>query len=124
MTDPSPDLVDELARMLAKSRTHGNVYMDCSHNPLPTEIKAAQRFVSFACQFAVDEESAAWHDELGPYDTVAEAIAGAAVRERARYADLIAATKEVVESAKGESSPTCSSVDVLAEALAALEDKS
>ena len=97
MTDPSPDLVDELARMLAKSRTHGNVYMDCSHNPLPTEIKAAQRFVSFACQFAVDEESAAWHDELGPYDTVAEAIAGAVARERAKCDDIIAAADAMID---------------------------
>ena len=46
MSAPTPDLIDALARMLAKSRTHGNVYMDGSHNPLPSEDKAAERFVS------------------------------------------------------------------------------
>ena len=38
-------LVRELALDFAKQRTHGNVYMNGSHNPLPSEIKAAGHFL-------------------------------------------------------------------------------
>ena len=41
--------IDALARQLAlkfaHQRTHGNVYMNGSHNPTPTEVKEAQRFM-------------------------------------------------------------------------------
>ena len=69
MTAPSPELetaAEELARLFANARTHGNVYMDGSHNPLPSEDKAAERFVS-----------------------------NVRIEERARFADLVAACEGV-----------------------------
>lgn len=38
-------LADELALVIAKARTGGSVYMDGSHNPLPSERIAARRFM-------------------------------------------------------------------------------
>ena len=76
MTAPSPELetaAEELARLFANARTHGNVYMDGSHNPLPSEDKAAERFVS-----------------------------NVRVEERARFADLVAAIKAVVADLDGK----------------------
>jgi hypothetical protein len=39
------DLVEELARMLAKARTGSSVYMSGAHNPVPSEYKSAEEFV-------------------------------------------------------------------------------
>ena len=39
------DAIEALARMLADARTRGNVYMDGSHNPLPSEYQKARMFV-------------------------------------------------------------------------------
>lgn len=38
-------LTRELSNLLAERRTHGEVFMDGRHNPLPTEITAARRFI-------------------------------------------------------------------------------
>ena len=43
--DRLASLTRELAKTFAKRRTGGNVYMDGSHNPLPTEITEARRFM-------------------------------------------------------------------------------
>lgn len=40
------DWIDHLARMLAKARVGGSVYMDGRHNPVPSEYQAAKRFIS------------------------------------------------------------------------------
>ena len=69
---PTPDLIDALARMLANARTHGNVYMDGSHNPLPSEDKAAERFVS-----------------------------NVRIEERAKHAALVAAAQAVADRRTG-----------------------
>lgn len=42
------ELVDELALEFAKQRTHGNVYMDGTHNPTPMEKVTAERFMEMA----------------------------------------------------------------------------
>lgn len=36
---------EALALLLAKNRTHGDVFMDGSHNPRPSEVVKARRFV-------------------------------------------------------------------------------
>lgn len=38
-------MVTILAQRFAKQRTRGNVYMDGSHNPTPTEIREAEKFI-------------------------------------------------------------------------------
>lgn len=43
--DRFDSLARELALRFAKHRTHGNVYMDGSHNPLPSEIRDARLFM-------------------------------------------------------------------------------
>jgi hypothetical protein len=45
-------LARELALVFAKRRTGGNVYMNGSHNPLPTEVIEARRFME-TVQFIV-----------------------------------------------------------------------
>lgn len=39
------ETVEAVARMLASARSHGNVYMCGSHNPLPSEYQTARMFV-------------------------------------------------------------------------------
>lgn len=40
-------LIAELAHLFARQRTHGSVYMDGSHNPVPSEMRIAKEFVEF-----------------------------------------------------------------------------
>jgi len=47
--------VRDLALLLAHRRTRGDVFMDGSHNPLPTEVRDAQRFVT-GLRAAVSQE--------------------------------------------------------------------
>lgn len=44
MTDDSV-MVELLARVIARARTGGNIYMDGSHNPRPTEYVTARHFL-------------------------------------------------------------------------------
>lgn len=49
MVDRAPmgreEAIDYLALEFAKQRTHGNVFMDGSHNPRPSERRAAEWFI-------------------------------------------------------------------------------
>jgi hypothetical protein len=43
------DLINMLALAFADRRTHGEVFMDGKHNPLPGEIQAARHLVQDIC---------------------------------------------------------------------------
>lgn len=63
--------INELAIMLSKARCHGNVYMDGSDNPLPSELRAAREFVDglLADERAHADRLADWMSDADHFPT-------------------------------------------------------
>ena len=99
------DLSDELARLLARQRIPpSTVYMDGSHNPRPSEIRDAKRFIEDLVQPTITEQADALAEATSAYLEQVELVGRMADRLNARDAAL-AARDATIESLRAALAP-------------------